>query len=128
MKLVIAIMLTLCAVFGAGAASAKRLPHFVDADHRTAMIVPAAQGDLPLAAVTAHDEPAALIAGAGPLGPRADERKLPAQVPAHIAPVPEPSGIVMLGCGLLLLLAASSLGRSAVFRYTDRKLPSLPLK
>jgi hypothetical protein len=129
MKLIIATMLTLCTVFGAGSASAKRLSHFIDADHRTTMIVPAAQGDL-LTAEAAGADPmlGAPAAGDEPQHHSAGDHKLPAQVAAHIPPVPEPSGIIMLSCGLLLLLAASGKGRSAVFRYTNRQLPSLPLK
>lgn len=130
MKPAIATIVTLCALVGAGAASAKQMPRFIDADHRTSLIVPAA----------GEGRPAAEAAGADPLleqleipdsepyEPPAAEHKIPAMVAAHIPPVPEPSGVVMLTCGLLLLLAASTQGRSAVFKYTNRKLPTLPLK
>jgi hypothetical protein len=129
MKRSIVTMLALCATCGAGAASAKQMPRFIDADHRTTMIVPVMQGDL-LTAEAAGADPMleAVLSGSEPDSPSSGSPKLPAQVEAHIGLVPEPSGLVMLIGGLLLLLAASSQGRSAVFNFTNRKLPALPLK
>src|SRR4051812_12232642 len=97
MKRSIVTMLALCAACGAGAASAKQMPRFIDADHRTTMIVPVMHGDL-LTAEAAGADPMleALVAGSEPDSQPSGNHKLPAQVEAHFGLVPEPSGFVML--------------------------------
>jgi len=129
MKPAIAIMM-LATIFGAGTASAKQVPMFIDADNRVASgMSPAGHAldtteAMPVIAAVIAAPPADSELNTPPV----TARMAPAQLAANIAPVPEPSSIVMLIGGLLLLLAASSGGRSAVFQYTNKRLPARPFK
>lgn len=91
----------LSALLAAGPASAMRARDYVDADQRGKVTLPA---ELPHTAITmqAPPEPAAeasLVQPEPEPAPKTDAAATPV-----VSAVPEPSGLAMLACGLLLLL------------------------
>lgn len=119
MKLLISIC-TLAAVLAAGPASATQARRYIDADHRAGVVLPADHGK-PLvvdteAGVAFMREPAA----AEP--PSSPERQAAPQTQAGaVSAVPEPSGIALLCCGLLLLVLAPGENRHALFALSKKK-------
>jgi hypothetical protein len=95
-------LILLSAVLGAGPASAMRVHEYLDADRRGPVTLPA---ELP-ATITMQAPPETPAAADAQLAPPQQPAK-PTDVAAPVvSPVPEPSGLVMLVCGLLLLLLA----------------------
>lgn len=98
--------LLLCALLFAGPASAMRAISHLDADQRGKVTLPAEQPPAVLSVDPALDP---FAPGETPAS--APEPAQHNQAQAHAAPpvvsqVPEPSGLAMLACGLLLLLLA----------------------
>ncbi|WP_343731971.1 hypothetical protein [Duganella sp.] len=97
----------LCVLIAAGPASAMRATSHLDADQRGKVTLPAEQSSAELSLEQPLD-PIDLQVAPGETPP---DQPRQAQGQAHAAPpvvsqVPEPSGLAMLACGLLLLLLA----------------------
>ena len=100
-------LVLLCALIAAGPTSAMRATSHLDADQRGKVTLPAEQASNELSLEQTLDPIAAQVAS----GETPAEQPQHAQGQAHAAPpvvsqVPEPSGLAMLACGLLLLLLA----------------------
>lgn len=102
MKRLTALVL-LSAVLGAGPASAMRAHDYLDADQRGPVTLPA---ERPSAAITVADTPPPQAAADAQLAPPDQQSGANAVATPMVSPVPEPSGLAMLACGLLLLLLA----------------------
>jgi hypothetical protein len=103
MKRLTALVL-LSAVLGAGPASAMRAHDFLDADQRGKVTLPA---ELPHVAITVQAAPETPAAADTSLAPLEPAPKSDAVATPVVSPVPEPSGLTMLACGMLLLLFAT---------------------
>lgn len=97
-------LVLLSAVLGAGPASAMRAHDYLDADQRGPVTLPA---ERPTVAITVADTsatPATPAAADAQLAPPEQQSGSNAVATPVLSPVPEPSGLAMLACGLLLLL------------------------
>jgi hypothetical protein len=92
-------ILILCSLWAASPALAMRAPDYLDADQRTTVTLPGEQ-TTPL--ITMDLPPQAVVeSGASELPTREQTQTVITQ--QIVSTVPEPSGIVMFGFGLLLL-------------------------
>ncbi|WP_432381233.1 hypothetical protein [Duganella sp. P38] len=112
-------LLGLCGSLAASPASAMRARQYIDADQR-APVALAQDQRAPLIAI-AQQPPGADLAQALRLPPP-EETPL-ATAPLAASPVPEPSGYVMLGWGLLLLLLRPH-GREGAAIAAKREKPA----
>jgi hypothetical protein len=103
MKRLTALVLLLSAALGAGPASAMRAHEYLDADQRGPVVL----STEPSGAVSTMPAPPETSATADAQLALPERPPQPAEVAAPmVSTVPEPSGLAMLACGLLLLLFA----------------------
>lgn len=108
----------LCALLATGTASAVQARHYIDTDLRASAAAPSGQPrviavDAAGAALLAHEPAVAAEPSA--------QQQHPTAQPVISSPVPEPSGVAMLCCGLLLLVLAPGKNRQALFAISGKR-------
>lgn len=94
----------LCALFNAAPASAMRAREYLDAGHRSAITLAGERSTLTLPMEQAAAVTAAAAEPGAPEQLPSPEQAHAVAVPAVTSPLPEPSGLSMLACGLMLLM------------------------
>lgn len=122
MKRLTALVL-LSAVLGAGPASAMRAHEYLDADQRGPVTLPAERS----AAITVQALPEQSANADAQLAPPQQPAQPDAVATPVVSPVPEPSGLLMLACGLLLLLLGPYSGKDDTIMPQLAKRPDSTL-